>query len=263
MMLTVPLRDRRGARTPMGRLLGSLKDFSGADLGGIAIKGALEKAGVAAEQVDYVIMGQVLQAGAGQIPARQAAASRRHPDDRARPDHQQGLPLGHQRHRDGRPADPRGRVRHRRRRRSGVDDQRAPPDDEVPRGLQVRRRDDARPHGLRRPVGRLHRPGHGAADRAGQHRRAGLHPRGAGRVLRPQPPAGRQGLEGRALRRRGRPRSRSRSARATRSSSRTTRASAPTRRPTRWAAAPGLQQGRHHHRRLAPRRSPTARPRSS
>ena len=63
-----------GARTPMGRLLGSLKNFSGADLGGFAIKGALEKSGVAPEQVDYVIMGQVLQAGAGQIPARQAAA---------------------------------------------------------------------------------------------------------------------------------------------------------------------------------------------
>ncbi|MGO4603772.1 acetyl-CoA C-acetyltransferase [Terrabacter sp. 2YAF2] len=62
-----------GARTPMGRLLGSLKDFSGSDLGGIAIKGALEKAGLAPEQVEYVIMGQVLQAGAGQIPARQAA----------------------------------------------------------------------------------------------------------------------------------------------------------------------------------------------
>src|SRR6185437_15078122 len=55
------------------RLLGSLKDFSGADLGGVAIKGALEKAGVAPDQVDYVIMGQVLTAGAGQIPARQAA----------------------------------------------------------------------------------------------------------------------------------------------------------------------------------------------
>ncbi|HET6878012.1 MAG TPA: acetyl-CoA C-acetyltransferase [Jatrophihabitans sp.] len=62
-----------GARTPMGRLLGSLKDFSGADLGGFAIKAALERAGVAPEQVQYVIMGQVLQAGAGQIPARQAA----------------------------------------------------------------------------------------------------------------------------------------------------------------------------------------------
>ena len=62
-----------GARTPMGRLLGSLKDFSGADLGGFAIKAALERSGVTPEQVDYVIMGQVLQAGAGQITARQAA----------------------------------------------------------------------------------------------------------------------------------------------------------------------------------------------
>ncbi|MEC3997275.1 acetyl-CoA C-acetyltransferase [Actinacidiphila sp. DG2A-62] len=62
-----------GARTPMGRLLGSLRSFSGADLGGIAIKSALERAGVSGEQVEYVIMGQVLQAGAGQIPARQAA----------------------------------------------------------------------------------------------------------------------------------------------------------------------------------------------
>ena len=62
-----------GARTPMGRLLGSLKDFSGTDLGGVAIKAALERAGVAPEQVQYVIMGQVLQAGAGQMPARQAA----------------------------------------------------------------------------------------------------------------------------------------------------------------------------------------------
>jgi acetyl-CoA C-acetyltransferase len=62
-----------GARTPLGRLLGSLKDFSATDLGGMAIKGALDKAGVSGDQVDYVIMGQVLTAGAGQIPARQAA----------------------------------------------------------------------------------------------------------------------------------------------------------------------------------------------
>ncbi|MFF7336569.1 acetyl-CoA C-acetyltransferase [Streptomyces sp. NPDC008163] len=62
-----------GARTPMGRLLGSLKTFSGADLGGIAIKAALDRAGIGGDQVEYVIMGQVLQAGAGQIPARQAA----------------------------------------------------------------------------------------------------------------------------------------------------------------------------------------------
>ncbi len=62
-----------GARTPIGRLLGGLKDLSATDLGGVAIKGALEKAGVASDQVDYVIMGQVLQAGVGQVPARQAA----------------------------------------------------------------------------------------------------------------------------------------------------------------------------------------------
>jgi len=64
-----------GARTPVGRLLGGLAGFSGSDLGGFAIKAALEKAGVAPERVDYVIMGQVLTAGAGQIPARQAAAA--------------------------------------------------------------------------------------------------------------------------------------------------------------------------------------------
>lgn len=62
-----------GARTGMGRLLGSLKDFSAVELGGHAIKGALAKSGVAPTAVDYVIMGHVLQAGAGQITARQAA----------------------------------------------------------------------------------------------------------------------------------------------------------------------------------------------
>ncbi|MEK2493821.1 acetyl-CoA C-acetyltransferase [Kitasatospora purpeofusca] len=62
-----------GARTPMGRLLGSLKGFSGAELGAFAIKAALERSGITGDQVQYVIMGQVLQAGAGQIPARQAA----------------------------------------------------------------------------------------------------------------------------------------------------------------------------------------------
>lgn len=61
-----------GARTPIGRLLGGLKSLSAADLGGIAIKGALEKAGVSGDQVDYLIMGQVILAGAGQNPARSA-----------------------------------------------------------------------------------------------------------------------------------------------------------------------------------------------
>jgi acetyl-CoA C-acetyltransferase len=62
-----------GARTPMGRLLGALKDLPATKLGAVAIRAALERSGVAPERVQYVIMGQVLQAGAGQIPARQAA----------------------------------------------------------------------------------------------------------------------------------------------------------------------------------------------
>ena len=62
-----------GARTPIGKLAGALAGFSAMDLGGIAIKAALGRAGVSPEDVDYVFMGQVLQAGQGQITARQAA----------------------------------------------------------------------------------------------------------------------------------------------------------------------------------------------
>src|SRR4051794_29764948 len=61
-----------GARTPIGRLLGGLKSLTAAELGGVAIKGALDKAGVTGDQVDYLIMGQVILAGAGQNPARTA-----------------------------------------------------------------------------------------------------------------------------------------------------------------------------------------------
>jgi acetyl-CoA C-acetyltransferase len=64
-----------GARTPMGRLLGNLKNVSATALGGYAIAAALERGGVSPEQVQYVIMGQVLQAGTGQITARQAAVA--------------------------------------------------------------------------------------------------------------------------------------------------------------------------------------------
>ncbi len=62
-----------GARTPIGKLAGSLAGFAATDLGGVAVKAALERAGLTGDQVDYVILGQVLQAGAGQITARQAA----------------------------------------------------------------------------------------------------------------------------------------------------------------------------------------------
>src|SRR5512145_512162 len=64
-----------GARTPIGKLSGALGGFAATDLGGFAIKAALERAGVAPDQVDYVFMGHVLQAGAGQITARQAATN--------------------------------------------------------------------------------------------------------------------------------------------------------------------------------------------
>src|SRR5215213_869897 len=63
-----------GARTPIGRLQGGLAGFTATELGGFAIKAALERAGVAPSEVDFVYMGQVLQAGVGQIGARQAAA---------------------------------------------------------------------------------------------------------------------------------------------------------------------------------------------
>ena len=60
-------------RTPFGRLGGGLKDYAATELGGIVIRAALERSGLDGSEVDYVIMGQVLQAGAGQAPARQAA----------------------------------------------------------------------------------------------------------------------------------------------------------------------------------------------
>ena len=62
-----------GARTPIGKFGGALKDLAAVDLGGVAIRAALERAGVPPDEVDYVIMGHVIQAGTGQITARQAA----------------------------------------------------------------------------------------------------------------------------------------------------------------------------------------------
>jgi acetyl-CoA C-acetyltransferase len=64
-----------GARTPIGKLSGALSSFSAADLGGFAIKAALQRASIAPEKVDYVFMGHAIQAGTGQISARQAAVN--------------------------------------------------------------------------------------------------------------------------------------------------------------------------------------------
>ncbi|NDH92202.1 MAG: acetyl-CoA C-acyltransferase, partial [Actinobacteria bacterium] len=62
-----------GARTPIGKMSGALAGFSAAELGGIAIAEALRRAGVAPDEVQHVIVGQVLMAGQGQVPSRQAA----------------------------------------------------------------------------------------------------------------------------------------------------------------------------------------------
>ena len=166
-----------GARTPIGRLLGALKDFSGVDLGGFAIKAALQRAGVAPEQVEYVIMGHVLQAGAGQMTARQAAVAAGIPMTRAGADHQQGVPVRARRDRVGRPADPRRRVRDRRCRRHGVDDQRARTccRSRAP-GSSTATVDAGRLDGVRRAVGTFRPRAMGAADRA-RERAAGHHPR--------------------------------------------------------------------------------------
>lgn len=121
-----------GARTPMGRLLGSLRTFSGADLGGVAIKAALDRAGIGGDQVQYVIMGQVLQAGAGQIPARQAAVKAGIPMNvpaltvnKVCLSGLDAIALADQLIRAE-------RVRHRRRGRPGVHDQRPAPAPQVP-----------------------------------------------------------------------------------------------------------------------------------
>lgn len=90
-----------GARTPIGKLMGSLKDFSGSDLGAIAIAGALEKAGVPASLVEYVIMGQVLTAGAGQILSAAGFGGRGHRLGCSGAEHQQDVPVRNRLHRAG------------------------------------------------------------------------------------------------------------------------------------------------------------------
>ena len=115
------------ARTPIGKLSGALAGFSATDLGGLAIKAALERAGVGAEQVDYVLMGHVLLGRPGPDHRAPGGGEGRHPDDRSGDDDQQGVPLGHQRDLPRRPDDRGRRRRGRRRRRHGVDDQRALP----------------------------------------------------------------------------------------------------------------------------------------
>ena len=239
-----------GARTPIGRLLGGLKDQSAADLGGVAIKGALEKAGVSGDQVDYVIMGQVIQAGAGQITARQAA-------------HKGGIPLtvpsitinkvclsginaiamADQLIRAG---------EHEIVVAGGMESMTQAPHllPKSREGFKYGDVDAGRLDGLRRALRPAHRPADGRPHRELQRRGRAADPRGAGRVLRPVAPARRRGVEERRVRRRGRP------GRDPAAQGRPGRGLAgrghPRRHHRRVAgqAAPGVRQGRHDHRRL-------------
>ena len=263
-----------GARTPIGKLSGALAGFPATDLGGFAIKAALERAGVAPDQVDYVFMGQVLQAGAGQIPARQAAVKAgipmSVPSTTINKVCLSGLNTIHL-------ADlliQAGRGRHRRGRRHGVDDQGAVPAARRPRRLPDRRQDGRRLDDVRRPVLRLRRgapwaPAPRSTRGLGGHRPASAQDEFAAQ----SPRAGGRGHQGRAVRRRDRHRRRSPSARATRSWSTPTRACAPARPPRRLGGLrPAFDGRRQHHRRqrvadLRRRRRPSivtvARPRPS
>ena len=239
-----------GARTPIGKLSGALGGFTAIDLGGFAIKAALERAGVAPDEVDYVFMGQVLQAGAGPDHRPPGRGQRRHPHDRAGHHRQQGVPVGPQHHLSSPTSSSQaGDGRHRGGRRHGVDDQRPVPAARGPGRLPPRRPGRRRLDDVRRPVLRL-RP-------VSPWARA---PRSTRR--RPASPAVRQdefaatsheraaaAMKDGLLRRRDRRRSRCRSARATRSWSTPTRACARARRAeTLGGLRPAFDRRRQHHR---------------
>ena len=234
-----------GARTPIGKMSGALASLSAADLGGIAIAEALARAGVAPDEVDHVIVGQVLMAGQGQVPSRQAAVKA-------------GIPMSVPSVNvnkvclsglnaiylaDQMIAVRRGR--HRRRRRDGVDDERAVPRRRRTRRVPLRQRRARRRDHQGRAVVRVRRLPDGTRHRS-LHRRLD-HPRGAGRVRRPIARARRQRHQGRALR--GRDRHRAGPAAQGRPDPRRARrrgaARNDGREPRRTAA--GVRQERHGH----------------
>ena len=148
------------ARTPMGGFQGDFSSLAAHDLGGAAIKAAVERAGIAADAVGEVLFGNCLMAGQGQAPARQAAYKGGLPDSARRRHAEQDVRLGHEgghdgaRHAAGRHARGDGRGRH------GEHDQRALPAAQGPRRLPHGPRPHLRPHDARRPGRRL--PGRAA-----------------------------------------------------------------------------------------------------
>ena len=152
------------ARTPFGRLGGGLASLPAPQLGIHAGSAALERAGVSPDQVGYVVMGEVLQAGVGMIPSRQVSAGVGCPvGGRLRHD-QQGLRLRHARDGLRRPADPLRRPRRGADRRHGEHVQRPLPGAQGPLRLHDGRRRAGRPHDQRRPHLHLHAPDHGRGE---------------------------------------------------------------------------------------------------
>ena len=155
------------------------------------------RAGTSPDEVDYVIMGQVLLAGTGQVPARQAATRPRDPDDHSGRHRQQGLPFRAQRHLPGRPDDRRRRRRDRGGRGHGVHDRGAPPPARRPPGLPAGRRDPPRRPHVRRARGRPHPRGHGPRQRALPPAVPGRDPGTPGRLRGVVPRTSRPGNQGR------------------------------------------------------------------
>ena len=196
-------------RTPFGRLGGGLKDRAATELGAIVIRAALERIGLEGSEVEYVIMGQVLQAGAGQAPARQAAIGA-------------GLPIEV-------PSDTVNKVCASSIRAVEIADSMIRAGDvevvvtggmesmsnapyALPKarfGYKMGDGDARRPDDLGRPTLDLRREAHGAAGRA-RRARARDHARGAGRLGGPLARARREGAGRRRLRRRDRRRRRRR-----------------------------------------------------
>ena len=172
------------ARTPVGKMGGALASLDATDLGGIAIEAALERSGVDAEQVEQVVFGQVLQAGQGQIPSRQAQIKGGIPKEvpsetinKVCASGMRSLGLADLSIRAG-------DVGGRRHRRHGVDEPGSLPAAERPLRLPDGRRPGARRDDPRRPHQPLHRQ---ADDQRGLRglQRARDHPRRHGQIRRP------------------------------------------------------------------------------
>ena len=221
-------------RLPTGKFLGALKGFTAPELGAMVVREAVRRAGVDAAAVDECIMGNVVSAGLGQNPARQAALARRPGRSRGRADHQQGLRLGAQGGDARRPGHRHRRHRHRRGGRHGVDEQLPVPAAARARRAADGRRPDRRLDDPRRALVRLRERPHGPVGRGGRRavtacRARPRTPTPPRATARPRAPRARAGSRTRSCR------SPSRSGRATRSCSTATRASARTR-PSRALA---------------------------